>query len=100
MKDGKILLKGLKFKDKKRPDPINTRATAITVNEAAYSQPPPFAECNQPLLEFIIAAPNTIGTDKSEARRVCIPKIRAKPPTTSPNITRYAMIADSPMLSK
>ena len=29
MKDGRILLKGLKFKDKKRPDPINTTATAI-----------------------------------------------------------------------
>ena len=100
MKDGKNVLNGLKFRDKKRPDPINTIATAIIVNEAAYSQPPPFAECNQPLLEFIRAAPNTIGTDKNEAKRVCIPKMSANPPTTSPNITRYAMIADSPILSK
>ena len=82
------------------PEPEITMAHAITVRDAAYSQPPPVAECNQPLSLFITAAPKSMGTDKEEAKRVCIPSTRAVPPRSSPNITKYAMIGGKPMLAK
>ena len=82
------------------PEPEIAMEHAITVRDAAYSQPPPVAECNQPFPLFIAAAPKSIGTVKAEAKRVCIPSTRAKPPTSSPNITKYATIGGKPILEK
>ena len=58
------------LRDRKFPDPIIAMATAITVKDAAYSQPPPLAECNHPLPPFMTAAPKTIGTANEDASRV------------------------------
>ncbi|MBC8410309.1 MAG: hypothetical protein H8E12_16550 [Rhodobacteraceae bacterium] len=63
-------MNGFKLRDRIFPDPIIATATAITVRDAAYSQPPPLAECNHPFPPFMTAAPKTIGTAYEESSRV------------------------------
>ena len=84
----------------KLPEPCMATTMAKTTRSNGNSQPPPWLLNTHPLPKCAQVAPSNIGKDKIDANRVYSPIMIAAPPTTSPNIVRYAIIAGKPILSK